>query len=64
MTFELGEPFQLLGKINDYADKLIILVYYSRTNRLLEGGNDENHGGSTNNDVIGSINPINCVGIG
>ena len=64
VTFELGEPFQVLGKIHDYANKLIVPVYDLRTNRLKEGGNDENHGGSTNNDTIRSVNPINCVGIG
>ena len=63
VTFELGVPFQVLGKIHEYTDKLIVPSYDSRINRHKEGGNDENHGGSTNNEVIRSVNLVNCVRI-
>ena len=42
--------------VGQHANKLIVPVYDSRTNCLEEGGNDKNHGGSTNNDTIGSVN--------
>jgi len=62
----LLESLQPSGDVTicDNAYKLILLVRDSRMNRLEERGNDENHGGQTNNDAIGRVNLVNYVGIG
>ncbi|XP_052211606.1 protein TRIGALACTOSYLDIACYLGLYCEROL 2, chloroplastic isoform X2 [Diospyros lotus] len=38
--------------------RLILPVHDSRTNCLEERGNDENHGGQSNNDAIGQVNHV------